>query len=123
MKPIGHNNYYGLMFGGSGLEGPQQSYLYFLVAQDGTWLIKRRDGDATKIFWSPATMKRAEPSATTRSLPPAGVSKTPAKSEALFTTRGSLISGGAGAGLLATPHVIQESRFDRPSRVRRRAAE
>ena len=47
MKPSGHTNYYGLVFGGSALEGPQQSYLYFVVAQDGTWLIKRRDGDAT----------------------------------------------------------------------------
>ena len=46
MKPSGHNNYYGLVFGGSDLEGPQQSYLYFLVAQNGTWLIKRREGDA-----------------------------------------------------------------------------
>ena len=44
MKPSGHTNYYGLVFGGSGLEGAQQSYLYFVVAQDGTWLIKRRDG-------------------------------------------------------------------------------
>src|SRR6266849_9197560 len=47
MKPSGHNNYYGLVFGGSGLEGGQQSYLYFVIAQNGTWLIKRRDGDAT----------------------------------------------------------------------------
>ena len=47
MKPSGHNNYYGLVFGGSDLEGPQQKYLYFMVAQNGTWLIKRRDGDAT----------------------------------------------------------------------------
>ena len=46
MKPSGHTNYYGLVFGGSDLEGPKQSYLYFLVAQDGTWLVKRRDGDA-----------------------------------------------------------------------------
>jgi hypothetical protein len=46
MKPSGHTNYYGLVFGGSGLEGPKQSYLYFLVAQDGTWIVKRRDGDA-----------------------------------------------------------------------------
>jgi hypothetical protein len=46
MKPSGHNNYYGLVFGGSGLEGAQQSYQYFVVAQNGTWLIKRRDGDA-----------------------------------------------------------------------------
>jgi len=47
MKPSSHANYYGLVFGGSGLEGPQQSYLYFVVAQNGAWLIKRRDGDAT----------------------------------------------------------------------------
>src|SRR5213595_1380312 len=46
MKPSGHTNYYGLIFGGSDLEGPKQSYLYFLVAQDGTWIVKRRDGDA-----------------------------------------------------------------------------
>jgi hypothetical protein len=45
MKPSGHTNYYGLVFGGSGLEGAQQSYLYFVVAQDGTWLIKRREGE------------------------------------------------------------------------------
>src|SRR5579872_5277062 len=44
MKPSGHTNYYGLVFGGSGLEGADQKYLYFEVAQDGTWLIKNRDG-------------------------------------------------------------------------------
>src|SRR3984957_3959533 len=49
MKPSGHTNYYGLVFGGSGLEGAQQRYLYFVVAQNGTWLIKRRDGDSTSI--------------------------------------------------------------------------
>ena len=49
MKPSGHTNYYGLVFGGSDLEGPQQRYLYFVVAQDGTWLIKRRDGGGTSI--------------------------------------------------------------------------
>jgi len=49
MKPSGHTNYYGLVFGGSTLEGAQQSYLYFVVAQNGTWLIKRRDGDATSV--------------------------------------------------------------------------
>src|SRR5439155_9610980 len=45
MKPSGHTNYYGLVFGGSGLEGASQSYTYFLVAQDGTWLVKKREGD------------------------------------------------------------------------------
>lgn len=47
MKPSGHTNYYGLVFGGADLEGPTQNYVYFMVAQDGTWLIKHRAGDAT----------------------------------------------------------------------------
>jgi hypothetical protein len=47
MKPSDHTNYYGLVFGGRDLDGPQQKYLYFVVAQNGTWLIKSRDGDAT----------------------------------------------------------------------------
>ncbi len=47
LKPSGHTNYYGLVFGGSDLDGPQQKYLYFVVAQDGTWLIKSRDGSGT----------------------------------------------------------------------------
>jgi hypothetical protein len=46
LKPSGHTNFYGLVFGGSNLDGPQQEYLYFLVAQDGTWLVKHRAGDA-----------------------------------------------------------------------------
>ena len=45
MKPSGHTNYYGLVFGGSGLEGASQSYTYFLVAQDGTFLVKKREGE------------------------------------------------------------------------------
>ena len=45
MKPSGHTNYYGLVFGGSNLEGAAQSYTYFLVAQDGTWLVKKREGE------------------------------------------------------------------------------
>jgi hypothetical protein len=47
VKPSGHTNYYGLVFGGAGLDGAQQSYLYFLIAQDGSWLVKRRDGNAS----------------------------------------------------------------------------
>ena len=46
-KPSGPIEYYGLVFGGSDLEGPNQNYLYFMVAQDGTWLVKRREGNST----------------------------------------------------------------------------
>jgi hypothetical protein len=45
LKPSGHSNYYGLVFGGGDLEGATQHYAYFVVAQDGTWLIKQRTGD------------------------------------------------------------------------------
>ena len=45
LKPSGHTNYYGLVFGGSKLEAADQSYLYFLVAQDGSWLVKKREGE------------------------------------------------------------------------------
>ncbi len=44
MKPSGHTNYYGLIFGGSDLDGANQKYTYFMVAQNGTWLVKTRDG-------------------------------------------------------------------------------
>jgi hypothetical protein len=47
VKTGGHSEYYGLIFGGSGLEGPAQSYTYFMVEQDGTWLIKSRTGSST----------------------------------------------------------------------------
>jgi hypothetical protein len=45
MKPSGHTNYYGLIFGGGDLEGSAQNYIYFLVAQDGTYLVRHRAGD------------------------------------------------------------------------------
>jgi hypothetical protein len=44
MKPSGHNNYYGLILGGSELDGPNQAYTYFLVAQNGTFQIRQRNG-------------------------------------------------------------------------------
>jgi hypothetical protein len=49
LKPSNHTNYYGLIFGGSDLDNAKQSYTYFLVAQDGTWLIKKREGDANAV--------------------------------------------------------------------------
>src|SRR5215470_14660892 len=46
-KPSGHTNYYGIVFGGSDLDNAKQAYTYFLVAQDGGWLLKKREGDAS----------------------------------------------------------------------------
>ena len=47
MQPSNHTNYYGIVFGGNALEGAAQSYTYFVVAQNGTFLVKGRSGDAT----------------------------------------------------------------------------
>jgi hypothetical protein len=47
IKSTGYDEYYGLIFAGSALEGPMQSYLYFMVTDDGTYLIKQRDGSST----------------------------------------------------------------------------
>lgn len=48
IKSNGYDEYYGLVFGGSDLEGAKQSYVYFMVTDDGTYLIKRRDGSSTE---------------------------------------------------------------------------
>jgi hypothetical protein len=45
MKPSGHTNYYGLVFGGGALDGAQQSYTYFVVAQNGMFQIRHREGE------------------------------------------------------------------------------
>lgn len=48
IKTTGYNEYYGLIFGGSDLNGAGQNYLYFMVSDDGTFLIKRRTGMSTQ---------------------------------------------------------------------------
>lgn len=45
LKPSDHTNYYGLVFGGRELDGTGQTYLYFVVAQNGTFQIRHRAGE------------------------------------------------------------------------------
>ena len=45
MKPSNHTNYYGIVIGGSDLEGAKQAYTYFIVAQNGQYQIRTRNGD------------------------------------------------------------------------------
>jgi len=47
-QPSSHTNYYGLVFGGAQLEGANQAYSYFVVAQDGSFLIRQRVGNDVK---------------------------------------------------------------------------
>jgi hypothetical protein len=47
IKTTGYGEYFGLILGGSALEGAAQKYIYFMVNADGAWLVKSRDGSGT----------------------------------------------------------------------------
>jgi hypothetical protein len=61
MEPAEHPEAVGIFIGGSNLAAATQKYTYFLVRQDGQFLIKRRDGAQTPniMDWtaSPAVKK------------------------------------------------------------------
>lgn len=46
-EPSGHNNYYGLVYGGGALDSERQNYLYFLIGQNGSYIIKHRANQDT----------------------------------------------------------------------------
>ena len=46
-EPSNHPNAYGLFFGGADLAGPNQRYSYFVIRQNGQFLIKKRMGSET----------------------------------------------------------------------------
>ena len=47
MEPAAHPEAYGLFIGGADLDGAAQKYTYFIVRQDGKYMIKRRAGADT----------------------------------------------------------------------------
>jgi hypothetical protein len=63
-KPSKHAEGYGLFVGGQDLDGAGQKYVYFLVRQDGSYLIKQREGEKTTDIskgWVPhASIKKPE---------------------------------------------------------------
>lgn len=48
--PGERNEAYGLFFGGSGLDGDDVAYDYFVVRNSGEYLIKRRRGEETEVI-------------------------------------------------------------------------
>jgi hypothetical protein len=56
LKPSMHPEAYGLFIGGTDLDKDPQRYTYFLIRQDGKYLIKSREGATTKpiVDWTPA---------------------------------------------------------------------
>lgn len=72
MKKLEHSEGYGLFIGGQALSGKEQSYTYFLVRDDGTYLIKRRTGDkateVTRGWTSHPAIKRGDAQGKTSNL-------------------------------------------------------
>jgi hypothetical protein len=98
LAPSNHTNYYGLVFGGKNLDGPAQRYVYFLVAQDGTWLVKRRDGDAvtqTLLAKTPSPSVRV-PAEDGRSINVLEARVTPGA--IVFIVNGTVVNTWYGAG-------------------------
>jgi hypothetical protein len=65
VEPSAHPEAYGLFIGGAGLDGADQKYTYFVVRQDGKFLIKKRAGTATPTVtaWTEnAAVKKADAS-------------------------------------------------------------
>jgi hypothetical protein len=64
MKKPRHPEGYGLFVGGKQLKGKGQTYTYFLVREDGAYLIKQRKGDSTSEVtkgWKPSrAIKKAD---------------------------------------------------------------
>ena len=63
LEPAAHPEAYGLFIGGSDLEAAGQKYTYFLIRQDGKFMIKQRAGAATPIImdWTDnAAIKKPE---------------------------------------------------------------
>jgi hypothetical protein len=101
MKPSGHTNYYGIVFAGHDLEGPKQNYLYFLVAQDGTWLIKQRAGDTATENVAPKTANDAvkKPDASGKSVNALEVRVSATKVD--YVVNGTVVHSTPKTGLVA----------------------
>src|ERR1700739_1566481 len=116
IKSSGYDEYYGLIFGGNGLEGASQSYLYFMVTDDGTYLIKRRTGMSTEEVApkasSPAVKKPDGSGTATNAL------EVRVKANKVdFVVNGTVVTSLPRAGLGGKPDGIYGIRITHPLEV------
>ncbi|MGH7508888.1 MAG: hypothetical protein ACREMZ_05415 [Gemmatimonadales bacterium] len=100
MKKLRHPEGYGLIFGGRALSGKEQKYTYFLVRDDGTYLIKRRDGEktseVTKGWTAHRAIKKADARGNTSNLLEIDAKQNPSKVD--FKVNGQMVyTADAGA--------------------------
>jgi hypothetical protein len=100
LEPSNHTNYYGLVFGGSGLDNSSQRYIYFMVAQDGTWLLKQRTGENTPTVARGASAAVKKPDASGKSTNALEVRVTADKID--FVVNGTTVHSAPKSGALAS---------------------
>jgi hypothetical protein len=111
VRPSSHTNYYGIVFGGQALENSSQQYLYFTVAQDGTWLIKRREGDvSTQTVAQQASPVVKRPDATGKSINALEVRVMAGKID--YVVNGTLVHSTPRTGLTAKTDGIYGLRIN-----------
>ena len=91
LAPSDQVNYYGLVYGGRNLDGPLQNYLSFLVAQDGSFVVRHQAGDGVTHDIATPTPDEAvvTPDASGRSVNQLQVSVTEEGTE--FSVNGSVV--------------------------------
>jgi len=103
LEPSNHTNYYGLVFGASGLDGAQQRYTYFMVAQDGTWLLKQRMGENTPtVARASAAVKKPDASGKSTNVVEVRV----AADKVDFVVNGTTVHSAPKSGALASTDGI-----------------
>jgi hypothetical protein len=107
MKKPPHPEGYGLFIGGRDLSGKSQSYTYFLVRGDGTYLIKQRNGQKTSEItqgWKPhPAVKKADAQGKTTNLLEIDAKKDPSKVQ--FKVNGQTVYTGRPGSMHLTGMV------------------
>lgn len=100
-KPSEHAEGYGLFVGGQDLDGPAQKYVYFLIRQDGSYLIKRRDGektsDVSKGWVQHAAVKKPDAKGSSTNLLEVDNKRDPSK--VVFLVNGQEVYGTEAKGM------------------------
>lgn len=93
---------YGIFVGGKDLAGPNQSYLYFVAANNGTFLLKRRTGGTTStvIDWTASPAIKTVPAGSDNKANVENVFKVQAgKDSVRFLINGKVVATEPRAGL------------------------
>jgi hypothetical protein len=106
-KKLRHSEGYGLFMGGQSLAGKEQKYTYFLVRDDGSYLIKRRDGEKTSDIskgWVPhPSVKKADSAGKASNLLEIDAKQDPSKVE--FKVNGKTVHA-MNASELSTKGIV-----------------